>query len=185
MPNIATSRILHQPDHARASSLPRPWIWPLPRLDGLAPRVLSPRVLSLTRDSVLDSVELGYLGRSSSPEFVPVLAARDGVVAYADGTGGSSLICLDHAGGWSTQYAGLAHLLAAPTDRFRRRRKTRVQAGDVLGHARRDALRVRFGLGRFTDGEWALVDPTEAMHTWALLPWFVEQTSSLALPRVA
>jgi hypothetical protein len=46
------------------------------------------------------------------------------------------MICLDHAGGWSTQYADLAHVLATPTDRFRRRRKTRVRASDVLGHAR-------------------------------------------------
>jgi len=36
----------------------------------------------------------------------------------------------------------------------------------------RGATRVRFGLGRITDGESAPVDPAGVMHTWTLLPWF-------------
>jgi murein DD-endopeptidase MepM/ murein hydrolase activator NlpD len=166
MLNIATTRILHAPENTGASRH-SPWIWPLPRLDGLAPCVLPP-----VGDRVPDSVELGYRGRSSSPGFVPVFAARDGVIAYAGFASGNSIICLDHAGGWSTQYGDLAHLLVAPTDRFCRRRKVRIRAGDVLGHARPDSLCVRFGLGRMTDGESVPVDPAEAMHTWTLLPWF-------------
>jgi hypothetical protein len=166
MLNIATTRILHAP---ASTAAPRhsPWVWPLPRLDGLAPCVLPP-----IDDSSRDRVAIGYAGRSSSPSPVPVFAAQDGVITYAATAGGSPTVCLDHAGGWSTQYADLAHVLAASTDRFRRRRKVRVRAGDVLGHARPDALRVRFGLGRLTDGEWASIDPSESMHTWTLLPWF-------------
>ena len=94
MPNLATSRILHEPEHALAPSLHRPWVWPLPRLDGLAPCILSP-----IGNATPDSVELGYPGRSSSPGFVPVFAARDGVIAYAGIANGGPTICLDHAGG--------------------------------------------------------------------------------------
>jgi len=143
MPNIATTRILHAPEDTIATSQHGPWVWPLPRLDGVAPCVLSP-----IDASTQDSVDIGYAGRSSSPGFVPVFAAHNGVITYAGTANGSPMISLDHAGGWSTQYADLEHVLAMPTDRFRRRRKTRVRAGDVLGHARRSSLRLRFGLAR-------------------------------------
>lgn len=114
-----------------------------------------------------------------------MFAARDGVIAYAGTASGSPTICLDHAGGWSTQYAELEHVLAMPTDRFRRRRKVRVRAGDVLGHARRSSLRIRFGLERLTDGESTAVDHAEAMHTWSLLPWFIDPTPSMAASHAA
>lgn len=58
-------------------------------------------------------------------------------------------------------------------------------AGDVLGHARRSALRVHFGLTQLIDGEWTSVDPAEAMHAWARLPWFIEPTAGAAIPRAA
>jgi hypothetical protein len=90
------------------------------------------------------------------------------------------MVCIDHAGGWSTQYANLEHVLALPTDRFRRRRKTRVRAGDVLGHARRFLLRVRFGLTRLGEPGWSVVDPTEPMHAWAVLPWCTEASVAQA-----
>ena len=180
MLNIATPRILHLPEQTTAPSSHGPWVWPLPRLDGLAPCIFAS-----TKDAPPDSIELGYRERSSSPDFVPVFAARDGVIAYAGTASGSPTICLDHAGGWSTQYAELEHVLATPTDRFRRRRKVRVRAGDVLGHARRSSLRVRFGLGRLTDGAWTAIDPEEEMHTWSLLPWFSDPTPSLAAQRAA
>jgi hypothetical protein len=168
MPNIATTRILHAPEIARAVGYSRPWVWPLPRLDGLAPSIVTP-----TRGSPLDHVEIGYPGRASSPGLVPVFAAQDGIVAYA-GKRGSPTLCLDHAGGWSTEYTELEHVLAMPTDRFRRRRKARVRAGDVLGHARRSSLGIGFALVRLTDDGCSTVDPAEWMHTWSVLPWFAE-----------
>jgi hypothetical protein len=114
-----------------------------------------------------------------------VFAAHDGVITYAGSANGSPTVCLDHAGGWSTQYADLEHVLALPTDRFRRRRKSRVRAGDVLGHARRSSLRIRFGLAQLGASGWLSADPTERMRTWSVLPWFAEPTRRAAMRRAA
>jgi murein DD-endopeptidase MepM/ murein hydrolase activator NlpD len=103
-----------------------------------------------------------------------VFAARDGVITYAGSSMGSPTVCVDHPGGWSTQYADLEDVLAMPTDRFSRRRKMRVRAGDVLGHARGSAPRIRFGLARLGDTGWCIVDPIAPMQTWSVLPWFAE-----------
>lgn len=59
---------------------------------------------------------------------------------------------VEHAGGWMTRYAALQHLLTTPGNH--RRRRARVHAGDVLGHARRSDLRVRFAVFRLTDDGW-------------------------------
>jgi len=179
MPSVVTTRILHAPEATNASGFSRPWVWPLPRLDGLAPGIITP-----TKGSPSDHVELGYPGRASSPSLVPVFAAQDGIVAYA-GSKGSPTLCLDHAGGWSTQYAELEHVLVMPTDRFRHRRKARVRAGDVLGHARRSALGISFALTRFTDDGSVSVDPAEWMHTWSVLPWFAEPSRRVPAQRAA
>jgi hypothetical protein len=135
---------------------------------------MAPRIVGSADSSGLDGVEIGYPGRSSSPPLVPVLAARDGVITYAGSPKGCPTVCVDHPGGWSTQYADLDHALAMPTDRFCRRRKTRVRAGDVLGHARCSAPCIRFSLARLDDTGWSIVDPTAPMHTWSVLPWFAE-----------
>jgi Peptidase family M23 len=172
MLNIATTRILHASENASTMSSSRPWVWPLPRLDGAAPCVLVS-----TGDSKDDAISIGYSDRSSSPGFVPVLAAHDGIVTYAGTVNGEPTVCLDHAGGWSTQYAHLEHALVTPTDRFRRRRKSRIRAGDVLGHARRSSLSIRFGLAKVTEHGWLATDPTALMHTWSVLPWFAEPTT--------
>jgi predicted DNA-binding transcriptional regulator AlpA len=181
MPNVATTRILHAPELAKAVGYRRPWVWPLPRLDGLAPCIITS-----AKDSLPDHVEIGYPGRVSSPSLIPVFAAQDGIVAYADAdTKASPTLCLDHAGGWSTQYAELEHVLAVPTDRFRRRRKARVRAGDMLGHARRSSLGIRFALVRWTDDGCVAVDPAEWMHTWSILPWFAEPNLHVPAQRAA
>ena len=114
MQSIATTRILHEPE-TMAAVLPRsPWVWPLPRLDRVAPCIVEP-VDGLRPDGI----DLGYSDRSSSPELVPVFAACCGVITYAGTSRGSPTVCIDHAGGWSTTYADLEHVLATPTDRFR------------------------------------------------------------------
>jgi hypothetical protein len=102
---------------------------------------------------------------SSAP--VPVIAAQDGTIAYARTATGSCTLCIDHAGGWSTQYSDLGYLLVRPTDRFRRRRKERVQAGDVIGHVPRSSLRIRFALTRLVDDECVVVDPCAWMRAEA------------------
>jgi hypothetical protein len=180
MLSIATTRILRAPENQDAPRQRSPWVWPLPRLDGVAPCVLTS-----IDDSSQDSVDIGYVDRCSAPSLVPVLAAHDGVITYAGTGNGSPTVCLDHAGGWSTQYADLEHVLAMSTDRFRRRRKTRVRAGDVLGHARRSSLRVRFGLTQLAESGWLVTDPTEPMHTWSVVPWFAEPTPRATTRRTA
>ncbi|MCX5748321.1 MAG: hypothetical protein NT062_38200 [Proteobacteria bacterium] len=62
-------------------------------------------------------------------------------------------------------------MLAVPTDRFARRRKARVRAGDVLGYASRPSLVVRFELWRLDDNGYAAIDPAELMRRWHVLPW--------------
>lgn len=174
MSTTATTRILHTAPNAKVSAALRSWVWPLPRLDGVAPSIIA----TGSGQPPLDGVKIGYPGRSSLPDFVPVFAAQDGVITYAGRSSDGSTLCIDHAGGWSTQYAELEHLLARPTDRFRRRRKERVRAGDVIGHAR-SSLRIRFGLACLIDGASVDHDPSSWMPAWSLLPWFAEP-----MPRV-
>lgn len=172
MRNIATTRILYASETTASVGPAKPWIWPLPRLDGVNPSILP------THDHVRTDglVQIGYPDRTSSPDFVPVFAVQDGIITYAVRTDQSTTLCLDHPAGWSTQYNELEHVLALSTDRFRRRRKVRVRAGDVLGHVR-SSLRIRFGLSRLIDGEWVASDPAELIHAWPILPWFAEPTS--------
>jgi hypothetical protein len=173
--STTTTRILHATANAN-SLVARSWVWPLPRLDGLAPCTIEPT--SACRAA--GGIAIGYPGRSSSPDLVPVFAAQDGFVTYARNGADGATICIDHAGGWSSNYGELEHLLTRPTDRFHRRRKERVRAGDVIGHAPRSILRIRFGLSRLTDDECIEQDPASWMPAWSMLPWFVEP-----MPRVA
>jgi len=146
----------------------------LPRLDGLEPRIAAVGP---------GSVELSYPGRATAPSFVPVFVAMDGVVACAGRQRDGATVDLEHEGGWMTRYAALQHLLTAPADR--RRRQTRVRAGEVLGHARRSDLRVRFALFRLTNDGWIAVDPIEQVRSWSLVPWFTEPTSRAPIQRAA
>lgn len=169
MSTTATTRILHAPADANLSAALRSWVWPLPRLDGVAPCVIEP----MPEHPPIDGLAIGYAGRSSSPGLVPVLAAQDGIVTFAGNTTDGSTICIDHRGGWSTNYSELEHLLTRPTDRFCRRRKERVRVGDVIGYARRAGLRIRFGLSRLTADGCVAHDPATWM-SWPTLPWFAE-----------
>jgi hypothetical protein len=174
--STTTTRILYTPANANILVAHRSWVWPLPRLDGLSPCIIE---TTLARPGP-EGIALGYPMRSSSPDLVPVFAAQDGIVTYAGNGASGSTICIDHAGGWSSSYGELEHLLARPTDRFRRRRKERVRAGDVIGHAPRSILRIRFGLSRIADDECVEQDPAPWMPAWSMLPWFVEPTQRVA-----
>jgi murein DD-endopeptidase MepM/ murein hydrolase activator NlpD len=168
MSTTATTRILHASANASAAAVHGSWVWPLPRLDGIAPCIVQQ---PLAR-APTDGVAIGYPGRAFSHGLVPVFAAGDGVITYAGRTECGSTLCLDHVGGWSTQYSELEHLLARPTDRFRRRRKERVRAGDIIGYARRTPPQIRFGLSQFNGDECAVRDPAAWIPEWSLLPWF-------------
>jgi murein DD-endopeptidase MepM/ murein hydrolase activator NlpD len=167
MHNLATSRILLQPELAPRAAVATPWLWPLPRLDGASPCIVSPMDPSRTDGSV----HLGYVDRVSSSELVPVFAPQHGVITYATRSAQGGTVCLDHPGGWSTSLTGLETILTASTDRFSRRRKSRIRAGDVLGYLR-STLRLGFSLSHWVGGEWSIVDPAERCHAWTLQPWF-------------
>jgi hypothetical protein len=173
MSTISTTRILHAPANTNISGQPNSWVWPLPRLDGAAPSILT------TGAPPADGIEIGYPGRSLSRSLVPVFAAQDGIVTYADNVANGATLSIDHAGGWSTHYSELEHLLARPTDRFRRRRKQRVRAGDIIGHARRSMLQMRFALSRLTDDGCVAQDPAAWMIGWSMLPWFEDRSAAL------
>jgi hypothetical protein len=171
MSHLATTRILFQPERSVSSAPAKPWLWPLPRLDGASPCIVS----SVDPARADGLVELGYADRASCSELVPVFAPTDGVVTYAAHSDGGGLLYLDHPGGWSTSYSGLETLLTPSTDRCSRRRKSRVRAADVLGYVRRK-LRFGFGLARWIDGDWATSAPADHCHAWILQPWFTEPT---------
>lgn len=169
MSTIATTRILYAPSDTSVSGLHGRWFWPLPRLDGVAPCILT------STEPRADTIEVGYQDRSASPDLVPVLAVQDGIIPYAGTSVDGATLYIDHPGGWTTQYSELADLLARPTDRFRQRRKERVRAGDVIGHARRSTLRIRFALSKLTENGCIAVDPATSMPTWSMLPWFTDR----------
>lgn len=176
MSPTVTTRILHRRTNANIFTAPRSWVWPIPRLDGVAPCVVE----STAEYPPLNIITIGYRERSAAPSLVPVFAAQDGIITYAGNTSNGSTICIDHIGGWSTHYSELERLLTRPTDRFRHRRKEHARAGDVIGYARRSTLRVRFGLSQLTDDGTIHQDPAAWMAAWSMLPWFTEPE-----PRVA
>jgi murein DD-endopeptidase MepM/ murein hydrolase activator NlpD len=150
--------------HIRRNGAPavRPWICPLPKLES------EPRVLSSSGRRIV----LGYGTEvAASERFVPVFAAHDGAIVFAaKATTGYSL-SIDHAGGWSTHYGDLEHMLTLSTDRFRNRRKERVRAGDIIGYSGRDPVRVSFEIWRTTDDGREPVAPAEHLRQFLVLPW--------------
>jgi murein DD-endopeptidase MepM/ murein hydrolase activator NlpD len=168
--DLATSRILHQPTPSTARS--GAWVWPLPRLGEHEPIAIPsknddhPRVVVAYRDGV------------TYRDFVPVFAAHDGVITFAakapahDGaTVARYAVCLDHPGGWSTWYGDLEHMFCMPADRFSRRRRERVRAGDVLGYAQRAPLRVTFELWRYDDESFRPIECASYIDHWRVLTW--------------
>lgn len=161
--DLTTTRILHSPE---ATPTLHPWVWPLPILNGFSPTILEDGhdLEPARRDLVV-----GYEPRVALPEQLPVFAARDGVITYAAKDENAFSVAIDHPGGWITQYSGLFHLCAVTTDRFRRRRKERVRAGDVLGFIHKSSACVRFELARFTEDGHQPVPPVQRMRTWIQL----------------
>ncbi|MEP6864085.1 MAG: hypothetical protein ABJE66_25890 [Deltaproteobacteria bacterium] len=172
MLNVATTRTVHASPGTNGAYL-KPWVCPLPELNGCRPARPT-----LAADG--SHVELAYTDKHTLPRFVPVFAAHEGVITYAAKSGATHVICLDHPGGWSTQYANLEHMFIVPTDRFRRRRKVRVHAGDVLGYAAGPSVLIRFTLARLVDEDeaCAAIDPRDHMQRWLVLPWADDRPTS-------
>ncbi len=158
----ATTRTIHASPETNGSDL-KPWVWPLPELGHIKPATVA---------VAPEHVELGYVPGAALPKLVPVFAAHDGVCVYAGSTGDGFALCIDHPGGWSTQYGNLKHMFFTAIDRFRRRRKQRVRAGDAIGYAL-SPVRMRFTLAKLTDADEGLapVDPSSYMKQWLVLPW--------------
>ncbi|MEO7732088.1 MAG: M23 family metallopeptidase [Kofleriaceae bacterium] len=173
MSNLATTRILLlQPAQTAHAGSAKPWLWPLPRLDGAAPCVLSPG-LPARADGL---AQLGYREGISSSELVPVFAPHDGAITYAARADDGGMLCLDHPGGWSTSYGGLHTVLARSRDRCSGRRRPRVRSGDVIGYLR-GPLCLGFAFSRWEDGAWTTVDLVESLGAWSFQPWFTALAS--------
>lgn len=142
------------------------WFWPLPRLAGE-----QPRIISHAHDDRL-GVDIGYERLAFTELFVPVYAVHGGAISYAARVTSGYAMTIDHGGVWSTHYAHLEQMFVTPT-LGRRRRRMRVQAGDVIGYAGRTPNHVRFELWRWTsrDGFVAL-RPSRLMQHWSTLPQF-------------
>jgi murein DD-endopeptidase MepM/ murein hydrolase activator NlpD len=166
MSSVATTRIIHTDGKTRAL---HPWVWPLPSVSGLTPRIIEAAPIA---DPNRWNLVLGYEARVALTRFVPVFAAHDGVIVYAGKTSNGCAVCLDHPCGWSTQYGRLDHLFTIPTDRFRRRCKERLRAGDIIGFLGSLEPRLSFELSRYgeRDGQDP-VTPAQRMREWTVLPW--------------
>lgn len=171
MLDFATSRTFNT--HPRKSPEVRPWIWPLPKIGEHTPTIRS------FTSGEHPYAEIAYEGGDPALRFVPVFAVQDGVITFAGKTTITSegktvarySMCLEHAGGWSTRYGDLEHMFSMSVDRFARRRKQRVRAGDILGYASRSPLRLPFELWRGDEDHFGPVAPEHHMRNWLVLPW--------------
>jgi murein DD-endopeptidase MepM/ murein hydrolase activator NlpD len=139
------------------------WFWPLPRLVGQAPRVIT---------HVNDErcgVHLGYDRLTFTNLFVPVYAAQGGTVSFATHTSSGFAVTIDHGGRWSTHYAHLLDMFVVATE-GRRRRRARVRAGDVIGYAARSPIHIRFELWKWSDDGFVPDIAALRMRDWQLWP---------------
>lgn len=169
--NIATTRTLHKPTSSTARA--GAWVWPLPRIGEHEP------IVTTIGDAKHPQAVVAYRDVVSHRDFLPVFAAHDGVITFAAKTlvtcEGATVtryaVCLDHPGGWSTRYGDLEHMFCMPADRFSRRRRERVRAGDVLGYAQRSPLRVPFELWRCDDESFGPIDCEKYIDRWRVISW--------------
>jgi murein DD-endopeptidase MepM/ murein hydrolase activator NlpD len=155
------------------------WYWPLPRLAGETPRILA------HANDGRCGVDLGYV-RLAFPElFVPVFAARGGVVSFAAHVASGFALTIDHGGVWSTHYAHLERMFVVPT-LGRRHRRARVRAGDVIGYAGRDPSHVRFEVWKWTSRDgYVPMNAARAMREWLVLPQFTRADAKATPGHVA
>lgn len=150
------------------------WFWPLPRLSGEPPRIIA-----RAHDDRL-GVDIGYERLAFTELFVPVYAACAGAVSYAARVTSGHAITIDHGGRWSTHYAHLEQMFVTPTF-GRRRRRARVEAGDVIGYAGRSPNHVRFELWCWTSRDgFVPVDAAPHLREWLTLPRFTARTRARA-----
>ncbi len=138
----------------------QPFQWPLGCLGRREPLVLAEHT------GERHGVDLGYTPAVYDPDLsVPVHAVNDGEIAMSLPGADGHTITIDH-GQWMTVYAHLSRsLVTACMPRLRRRE--RVRAGRVIGHAARSPLHLRFELWRWTDARgFVAVAPAPCMQSW-------------------
>lgn len=153
----------------------RPWQWPLPRLGGRDPMVLSEHVADTRR-----GVDLGYVAAPFDSElFVPVFAAQAGEVAFAQEGKDGFAVSLDH-GAYSTHYAHLSKMFVTRClPRVRRRQY--IPAGEVIGYAAKAPVHVRFELWeRAFTGGFEAIDPLPFLREWSVPPAGNSERSAIA-----
>jgi murein DD-endopeptidase MepM/ murein hydrolase activator NlpD len=134
----------------------RPWVWPLPQLNGIAPSLIEgidaiafdppaspdrPRILAAYARADVESRALGFLPFSRAgtllhflPSYTPVYAAQDGEIAAAEKLDGTYAVAIAHAGGWMTCYRNLERIFCNRREVTATSLRERVRAGDVIGY---------------------------------------------------
>lgn len=141
----------------------KPWCWPLTKLGDREPIVLAEHINGARR-----GVDLGYESRPYDAElYVPVFAVQSGEVMYCANTTAGFSVSVRHAGTeWTTYYGHLSRVFLTDTETQRRRAEW-VRAGDVIGHAAKSPIHVRFELVKWNDDRrFVAVDPKPEMATW-------------------
>jgi murein DD-endopeptidase MepM/ murein hydrolase activator NlpD len=150
------------------------WFWPLPRLAGE-----QPRIVSYANDD-RHGVDIGYERLSFLDLFVPVYASHAGAISYAVRATSGYAITIDHGGMWSTHYAHLEQMFVTST-LGRRIRRARVRAGEVIGYAGKTPNHVRFELWRWTSRDgFVPVNAAPFMREWQTLPKLAERAVVVA-----
>ena len=135
----------------------RPWVWPLPELNGTAPSVMGevsaavydapvkpdrPRVVAAYERADTENGALGFLPFSRAgtlqhflPSYTPVYAAQDGDIVAAETLADDTYaVAIAHAGGWMTCYRNLERIFVKRREVTDSSLKERVRAGDVIGY---------------------------------------------------
>jgi len=134
----------------------RPWVWPLPNLNGVAPVALDslheaaldgdsgdrPRVLLAYSRADFPHRALGFLPFTRAglllhflPSHTPVFAVQDGEVVAAEKLDDDTCaIAIDHGNGWMSCYRNLERMFCCARDISSTARKEPILAGDVIGY---------------------------------------------------
>jgi murein DD-endopeptidase MepM/ murein hydrolase activator NlpD len=170
---------------AQTTPLIHAGLWPLPSLAGRSPVIVSSSNahadLAYARQHP-DELVSTYAPdtrngseRHFMPDWVPVLAAGDGVIRYCGKILHGYTMVIQHGHGWATCYQHLEHAFAIET-KHRPRHEEIVRAGEVIGYVgapSADAMKcLGFQLWQKQDHTiFEAVDPLPHLKNWVVLPW--------------
>ena len=188
---LAAHRSMHRP---RLADERRPWIWPLPVLNGGEQKVLDPilaavfgelenpdhpRIAIAYPRCMYPDDAAAFLQATHSgsifyflPSYTPVFAAQDGVISEVERTADGYKLLVEHDDRWATRYENLERVFCRTRSLGSRARAETVRAGDVIGYVGGSSLdrgpmrSLRFELWR----DFRAVEPRLRMETWLQLP---------------